>query len=147
ASFREAHFTAALSGPAPLIPAGELGVMPGPVPPIPHGPIGLRATSGGTQAPAAEPWVSGRNGSFRAEPVTPGRIRAIVTHPQYVEAMSDVVTLASDKEAQVEIVLSRGGTLEGRVTDSRGKVVGALVTILATRGSLERTSRTGTDGS
>src|SRR5262249_31626912 len=34
--FREAHFEAMLSGPAPLVPAGELGVMPGPVPPIPH---------------------------------------------------------------------------------------------------------------
>ncbi|MEO6573090.1 MAG: carboxypeptidase-like regulatory domain-containing protein, partial [Polyangiaceae bacterium] len=34
--FREAHFASALAGPAPLISAGELGVVPGPVPPIPR---------------------------------------------------------------------------------------------------------------
>ncbi|HEY8075079.1 MAG TPA: carboxypeptidase regulatory-like domain-containing protein, partial [Labilithrix sp.] len=143
ASFREAHFSSVLAGPAPLIPAGELGVMPGPVPPIPHGTALLPGAPGGK---GAEPWVTGRDGTFRAEPVPPGRVRAYVTHPQYVEAMSEVVTLASDKEAHVEVVLSRGGVLEGRVTDAKGKVGNALVTILATHGSLERTTRTGTDG-
>src|SRR5262249_28020951 len=36
ASFQAAHFAAMLTGPAPLVPAGELGVMPGPVPAIPR---------------------------------------------------------------------------------------------------------------
>ena len=77
-SFREAHFTAQLKGPSPLLPAGELGVMPGPVPAIPHGPaVGL--SFGGSAPPGAsvtsrtvqaDPWVSGRDGTFRATPVT-----------------------------------------------------------------------------
>ena len=151
ASFRDAHFTSALGGPRPLVPAGELGVMPGPVPAIPHGPsLGLSFAGGppaGTPS-AAEPWVSARDGTFRATPIPPGRVRALVRHPQYVEAMSEVVTLVSEQDARVEIVLSRGGSLEGKVVDTRGRAVpGAHVTALATRGSLERGTRTGTDGS
>ena len=45
-SFREAHFAASLAGPRPLVPAGELGVMPGPVPAIPHGPAAGLALAG-----------------------------------------------------------------------------------------------------
>lgn len=161
-SFRESHFTAQLGGPSPLIPAGDLGVMPGPVPPIPRGPAwsasssqglsglgpGPSATSMSVGAGQVEPWVSGRDGTFHATPVTPGRVRAIVHHPQYVEAMSDVVLLESNKDARVDVVLRRGGSLEGRVVDSRGRPVsGAHVTVLATRGALEHMARTGTDGS
>ena len=151
-SFREAHFTAALAGPSPLIPAGQLGVMPGPVPPIPHGPPSSLsfgpARSTAIQNDTPEGWVSGRDGMFTAKPVTPGRVRAYVRHPQYVEAMSEVVSLEPDKEARVEIVLQRGGILEGRVVDPKGRGVGgAHVTVLATKGSLERITRTGTDGS
>jgi hypothetical protein len=153
ASFRDAHFTSALAGPRPLLPAGELGVMPGPVPAIPRGPLAALALAGnplvpGGAPPPDEPWVSARDGTFKAAPIPPGRVRALVRHPQYVEAMSDVVTLVSEKESRVDIVLSRGGTLEGRVVDTRGRPVpGAHVTVLATRGSLERVTRAGTDGS
>ena len=156
-SFRDAHFTAALAGPRPLVLAGELGVMPGPVPAIPHGPAASLALAGvsvmgagGSSARRAtdEPWVSGRDGMFNATPIPPGRVRALVHHPQYVEAMSDVVALFSEKESRVDIVLSRGGSLEGRVVDTRGRpIAGAHVTALATRGSLERVTRSGTDGS
>ena len=150
ASFRDAHFTSALAGPRPLVPAGELGVMPGPVPPIPRGPAAGLALAGGSSTVIApsEPWVSARDGTFKATPIPPGRVRALVRHPQYVESMSEVVTLVSEKDARVEIVLSRGGSLEGRVVDTRGRpVAGAHVTALATRGSLERVTRSGTDGS
>lgn len=153
-AFREAHFTAALAGPTPLIPAGELGVMPGPVPGIPRGPaagLAFAGGAGGVGRPGAapdEPWVSGRDGTFKATPIPPGRVRALVRHPQYVEAMSEIVALASEREAKVDVVLSRGGALEGRVVDARGRpVAGAQVTVLAVRGSLERTTRSGTDGS
>ena len=154
ASFQASHFAAMLGGPTPLVPAGELGVMPGPVPAIPH--EGMRGgpaladdprASGASAAVVAEPWVTGVDGTFRAQPASPGRVRAIVRHPQYVEAQSDIVTLLPGGEASVDVVLHAGGALEGRVVDARDRPVeGARVLVTATRGSLERMTRTASDG-
>ena len=152
--FREAHFDATLHGPTPLIAAGELGVMPGPVPAIPHGFSTApslpqaQAGGGGAMAKPAEPWITRDDGTFRATPASPGRVRALVRHPQYVEAMSEIVTLTSGGEARVEIVMHTGGTLEGRVLDVSGRpVAGARVAIAAARGSMERATKSATDGS
>jgi hypothetical protein len=159
ATFQAAHFEAMLSGPAPLVPAGELGVTPGPVPGIPHQDVGLlvrAASSGGGVAAGgaaadrvapAEPWVTRSDGTFRAAPASPGRIRAVVRHPQYVEAQSDLLSLAPGEEAHVDVVMHAGGSLEGRVLDNRDRPVeGARIVVSALRGSLERTTRTASDG-
>ncbi len=147
--FREAQFDAMLAGPAALVPSGELGVVPGPVPAIPRAgaalPAGAAPSAG---APGGQPWVTREDGTFEASPVTPGRIRAVVRHPQYVEAESDVVTLAPGGEQRVDVTMHAGGSLEGRVLDARDRPVeGARVTVSATRGSLERSTRTASDGS
>ncbi|HVJ14123.1 MAG TPA: carboxypeptidase regulatory-like domain-containing protein [Polyangiaceae bacterium] len=155
-SFRSTHFAWSLSGPVPLIPAGELGVMPGPVPPIPA-PGAAPAPPGRdhSAAPAPddfeiepfEPWVSSSDGSFVARPVTPGRVRALVRHPAYVEGASELVSLAPGGEAEVRVVLLQGGTLEGRVVDDRGDpVADAEIEISAQRGSMVRATLTATDG-
>ncbi|HKQ70737.1 MAG TPA: carboxypeptidase regulatory-like domain-containing protein [Polyangiaceae bacterium] len=147
-AFRSAHFSWALTGPRDLVAAGELGVMKGAIPGIPHAgslPTGLLRGSG--TSPPPEPWVTRDNGSFRAFPVPPGRVRAIVRHAAYVEGISDLVTLAAGGEASVRVVLRGGASLEGRVFDDRHvPVAGARVDIAATRGSLERTSFSGSDG-
>ena len=144
-AFRAAHFSWALTGPRDLVPAGELGVMRGPIPGIPHAgamPAGLLRGHG--TAPPPEPWVTRNDGAFRAFPVPPGRVRAIVHHAAYLEGMSDLVTLASGGEASVHVVLHGGGTLEGRVFDDRHTPVGSVrVDIAAAKGSLERTTFTG----
>ncbi|MCA9631737.1 MAG: carboxypeptidase regulatory-like domain-containing protein [Myxococcales bacterium] len=151
-AFRDAHFAWALAGPSPLIPAGELGVMPGPIPPIPKdwssGSVGMQmpASDQGREADYV-PWVTGLDGRFRAHPVTPGRVRALVRHPAYVEGISDVVTLGPGGEAEVEVVLKAGGTLEGKLVDKAGfGVSGARVDIMALEGTLERTTVTASDG-
>jgi protocatechuate 3,4-dioxygenase beta subunit len=153
ASFQTAHFDAMLGGPAPMVPSGELGVVPGPVPAIPREGAGIGASVPpslgvpGRLAEPAEPWVTLDDGTFRATPASPGRVRAIVHHPQFVEAQSDLVTLTPGGTAHVDIVMHAGGTLEGRVLDARDRPVsGARVFVSATHGSLERTTRTGTDG-
>ncbi|HEV3191707.1 MAG TPA: carboxypeptidase regulatory-like domain-containing protein, partial [Polyangiaceae bacterium] len=134
----------------PLVPAGELGVLPGPVPPIP--PAGLGLAGAGSQPLNArrifaDPWVTRIDGSFRAAPASPGRIRAIVHHPQYVEAQSEVVNLAPGGEAHVEVAMHRGGALEGRVVDARERpVAGARVFVSARAGTFERSTRTASDG-
>lgn len=146
--FRDAHFAWALSGPRALVPSNELGVVPGPVPNIPRA-----ATREG--APPAidarktgrDPWISGRDGTFRAQPVSPGRVRVLVHHPQYVDGMSATVNLASGGEVVADVVLRQGGTLEGRVVDGRGMPVqNARITALGTRGSFERSERAASDG-
>lgn len=149
AEFRADHFEHALAGPAALIPVGELGVMPGPVPDLPRGdvtlspPLGLGAPSAGGGAP----WVTRKDGSFRAEPVTPGRVHAIVRHPDYVEALSEEVTLRPGGEASVRVVMRQGGSLEGRVLEEdRAPIAGARIELSATTGSLERVTYSADDG-
>ena len=163
--FQEAHFAWALTTQVNLIPAGELGVMPGPLPSIPHGrstlgasfglPQPAASTSSGASPPATPdessmapaPWVSDRDGRFRATPVTPGRVRALVRHPAYVEALSEAVTLASGGEAHVKVVLRAGGTIEGRVVDAGGHpVAGARVEAAAAVGSTLRSVVSADDG-
>ncbi len=148
AGFQAAHFDAMLGGPTPLIPAGELGVIPGPVPPIPNASTRGPAQLGVSAAIEAEPWVTRADGTFRATPASPGRVRAIVRHPQYVVGMSDVVALVPGGEAHVDVVLHEGGVLEGRVLDAHDRpVAGARVDVAASRDALDRTTRTASDGS
>ena len=148
-AFRRSHFEWALPGPRPLIPAGELGVMPGPIPPIPRaGAAPADAPSNDTPAPPAEPWVTRFDGTFKAHPVTPGRVRALVRHPAYVEGISDPVALTPGGTGKVKVVLLSGGAIEGRVVDAVGRgVSGARVDLTAVRGTLERTTLTASDGS
>jgi hypothetical protein len=79
--------------------------------------------------------------------VPPGRVHAIVRHPEYVEAISETVTIKSGGEASVHVVLRQGGMLEGRVIEEdRTPVAGARIELAATRGSLERVTYTADDG-
>jgi protocatechuate 3,4-dioxygenase beta subunit len=143
ASFRDEQFERALPGPSALIPAGELGVMAGPIPDLPHDDVLLPSA----RAPAGEPWVTRSGGTFRAEPVTPGRVYAIVRHPEYVEALSETVTIQSGGEARVHVVMRQGGLLEGRTVDEdRRPVAGARIELAATAGSLERVTYSAEDG-
>ncbi len=146
AHFTEAEFTSALGGPRPLVPAGELGVMPGPVPAIPA----VGAPIAGAPPPldpVDEPWVTRSDGTYRASPASPGRVRILVHHPQYVDAVSDTVSLAPGGTVKLDVVMRAGGTLEGQVIDASGKPVdGGRIVLAASRGGLERVTRTATDG-
>ena len=149
-AFTAAHFSASLAGPAPLVPAGELGVMPGPVPPIPHGGASLFPVAQGGPAQSVaegEPWVSARDGTFTLAPITPGRVRVIARHPEFTDVLGDVIAILPGQKAKIDVVMTRGGSLEGRVVDSRGaSVAGAEVTVAATHGSMERNAKTASDG-
>jgi Carboxypeptidase regulatory-like domain/PDZ domain len=152
--FRRSHFSWALAGPPALIAAGELGVMPGPIPPIPGSNAALSAAALDTAAQPLDaedelvPWITSSGGRFRAAPVTPGLVRALVRHPDFVEAVSDAVTLTPGGEASVKVTLLRGGSLEGRVKDERDQPVeGAEVEVLAEHGTFQRATVTASDGS
>ena len=143
--FRRLHFSWAMAAVPRLVPAGELGVMPGPVPPIPRlgqiGPVGSEPTT------STAPWVTGVDGEFRAHPVSPGRVRALVQHPEYVPGTSQPFLLAPGGHAHVRVVLDVGGVLEGRVVDSRGfPVAGARIDVTAAEGTLEQTTMSDQNG-
>jgi hypothetical protein len=144
--FRQEHFDFVAAGPRPLIPMGELGVMPGPVPDLPRDgfvPSGTPPPGGG----GGEPWVTRDDGTFTASPIPPGRVHAIVRHPGYVEGLSETVTIKPGGTAEVHVVLRQGGLLEGRVVDeSRRPIGGARVELAATQGSLERNTFAADDG-
>jgi hypothetical protein len=156
--FRATHFEWSLGGPPALIPAGELGVMPGPVPPIPRSGSFMAAQAAPTDPanapanpapgdPGPAPWVTNAGGEFDARPITPGRVRALVRHPDYVETVSDVVTVASGGDAKVRVVLLRGGSVDGRVVDDRGfPIEGAQVSLIAERGTFDRRVLSERDG-
>ncbi|HXX69600.1 MAG TPA: carboxypeptidase regulatory-like domain-containing protein [Polyangiaceae bacterium] len=150
ARFQAAHFAAMLPGSVPLVSAGELGVVPGPVPSIPRAIASLPKASGSAgEGWSVDPggWVTRSDGTFLLSPASPGRVRVLVHHPQYVDAQSDVVTLAPGGQASVEVTLHEGGVLEGRVLDARDEpVTGARVFVSAVHGTLERSSRTASDG-
>ena len=150
--FQRVHFEWALSGPQPLIPAGELGVVPGPIPPIPGAPgepLPVRPTLP-TLGPelSRESWITSRTGSFRANPVPPGRVRVLVRHPAFVEGASDMVTTVPGATAEVRVVLGSGGSIAGKVVDERGNwIAKARVRATAVQGTLDRTATSADDGS
>ena len=145
--FRDARFELALPGPAPLIPMGELGVMPGPIPDLPRASAATDPSAAGSGKATGDPWVTRGDGTFRCEPVTPGRVHAIVRHPGYVEAMSEAVTIAPGGEARVHVVLRQGGWIEGRVLEEdRTPARGARIELAATHGSMEKVVYAADDG-
>ncbi len=146
AGFREDHFDFALPGAIPLVPAGELGVMPI-VPDIPFAMRGGLVVARSRRT--GRPWVSSRDGSFELHPVTPGRIRVVARHPSFIEGVSGAVELQpGGAKTEVHIVMRRGGVLEGRVLEQdRTPVAGARVEVVAVVGTVERITITADDGS
>jgi hypothetical protein len=143
-AFRDDHFAFALPGATPLIPAGELGVMPI-VPDIPRGYGNTPVVSRSERT--VDSWMSARDGTFRINPVTPGQIRVIARHPSYVEGSTESFELKSGQEIEVTIVLKAGGILEGRVLEhDRTPVAGARIEVSSPTTALGRVTFTADDG-
>src|SRR5262249_40311456 len=143
-AFRAAHFSWTLADPRKLVPAGELGVLPGPLPALPHaGAISASLLRTHGTRPPPQPSVARADGTFRAFPVPPDRVHAIVRHPSYTEGVSEPVSLATGGETHVHVVLRGDGTLERRVLDDQRIPLGGMrVEMAATKDSLERTTMT-----
>jgi protocatechuate 3,4-dioxygenase beta subunit len=156
-AFRASHFAMLERGPTALVAAGDLGMVPGVVPAGPRAMLAPIATA--SAAPSVLPppplagktpsrWVSDRGGMARLAPVTAGRLRVLVQHPEFVETLSDAIALAADGTGKLDVVLNHGGSLEGKVVDSRGQTQQNVVVRMASdRGSREATTMTATDGS
>lgn len=142
---RQDHVALAASGPTPLVPRGELGVMPL----VPGVPLS-RAAEAVTGRPlrGLAPWSSRRDGTFELSPVSPGRVQVLVRHPVYVDALSEPVVLSPGGRAPIELTLRRGGAIEGRVLEGgRHPVAAARVELLSSDGATERLTFSADDGS
>jgi hypothetical protein len=117
--------------PAPLIPLGELGVLPGPLP-LPGG-----AESG---AAPRDAWLSDSSGSFRLDDVPPGRIRVLARHPDFVEAASAELELAPAGEVTLAIALQKGAMLSGHVLEPGGRPVARARLEAQARHGLQQTT-------
>ncbi len=62
------------------------------------------------------------SGAFEAQGVRPGRVDVVVTHPAYVSSRLSAVEVDPEKEPQaLQIVLTRGGRIEGRARRREGR--------------------------
>jgi hypothetical protein len=127
-----------------FIPRGELGVTTGPIPPIPP-PGAQLATRQAAIDPAAfiaepEPlpqdarhaaiWSTGSDGRFRIAGLPKGKVVVLATAPNLAEGRSRTIAIDVGRTVDgVDIVLTAGTRLAGKVTDQHGTpVVGAEVT-------------------
>lgn len=115
---------------APLIPLGELGVLPGPLP-VPGGALGSAGKS---------PWASDASGNFLLEDVPPGHIRVLARHADFVEATSAEQELAPAGEITLTLQLTRGAALSGHVTEPGGRPLARARLEAQGRHSLQQTS-------
>lgn len=133
-------------GPTPLVPRGELGVMPV-VPGVPLASAPASSVLDARARASVVPWVSGRDGAFELHPVSPGRVQLLARHPLYVDTLSAPVVLRSGEKGTLDVVLRRGGSLDGRVVDRAGRpIAAARLELLSSDGATERISFSADDG-
>lgn len=76
--------------------------------------------------------TTGADGRYRLIGVDAGRVVVTATHRDYVPARSSAVETALGATASVDLVLSKGGGIRGRVTDRWARpVVGSLVVAMS----------------
>jgi len=132
-----------------FVPRGELGVLLGPIPPIPPpGAIPARPASiidptGAGVAMVGEPapieveadkasiWTTGPDGRYRIRGLAKAKLSVLAVAGGYAEARSREVAISPGQHlAGVDIVLSVGTYLVGRVADPRGApIAGAQITV------------------
>ena len=137
--------TPSFAGDPQLLARGELGVLVGPIPPIPPpGAQGARAAAvvdGASANLTGEPppiavdpsrasiWVTGSDGRYRIRGLGKTRVTVLALAPGLAEARSKPVAVdAGQVIANVDIVITAGTMLVGKVTDQHGTpVIGAEV--------------------
>jgi protocatechuate 3,4-dioxygenase beta subunit len=136
--------SAALSSDPQLVQRGELGIMVGPIPPIP--PPGAQVARAAVTDPtfavlASEPpplpvdpsrasiWKTGPDGRFRIRGIPKSKVAALAVAPGFAEGRSKTVTVDLGQViTDVNVILSPGTMIVGRVTDQRrAPVAGAQI--------------------
>ena len=137
--------TSAFAADPQFVPRGELGVLLGPIPPIPPpGASGARpaaiidlsiASLAGEPPPlAVDPakasiWITDGEGRYRIRGLSKSKLHVLAVASGYAEARSRQVTIAAGELVKdVDITLSAGTFVFGKVSDPRGAaVIGAQI--------------------
>ena len=78
-----------------------------------------------------------KNGDFRIEDLFPALYRINATHPDFLRQKPEVVRVTAAAETEINIVLARGGTVEGVVINTEEEPVkGANIYIMKPSGTL-----------
>jgi hypothetical protein len=102
-----------------LDPVGELGVLRGPLPYPPVTPVEA-------SAPVAKPFITDADGAFRVTGVPAGKLVVVASHPDFARGESLPLAIVAGAQVTVNVVLSRGATVRGRVVDERGAPLSAV---------------------
>jgi hypothetical protein len=135
-----------------FIARGELGVMVGPIPPIPlpgaqvAQPAVLVDATGLAGEPPPLPvdparasiWTTGMDGRYRIRGLAKGKVTVLAQAPGFAEARSKSVAIAQGEVvSNIDIVLTAGTMIAGKVTDQHGApVVGASLALQPEVGAL-----------
>jgi carboxypeptidase family protein len=146
-----ATVAAANGGDPDLLPRGELGVTVGPIPPIPPAgaqvarPASIDTSAAGGNVLVGEPpplaatdparasiWVTGPDGRYRIRGAPRGKATVLALASGYAEGRSKQVTIELGQTiTKIDIVLTVGTMIAGRVLDGRGApVAGAQVSVV-----------------
>jgi hypothetical protein len=90
--------------------------------------------------------VSDLDGNYRVDDVPPGKLRLLARHPDFVESSSEAVTLESGGAVKLDLVLSSGATLAGRLLDELGRPVPRARIDAVSRQAALASALTGFDG-
>jgi len=128
------------AGDPELIPRGELGVMVGPIPPLPPPGAAVARTAivvdatgvglAGEPAPLpvdparASLWTTGPDGRYRITGLAKGKHTIVATAAGFAEGRSKATAVeGSQLVTGIDVVLSAGTFLVGRVTDQHGRPI------------------------
>jgi protocatechuate 3,4-dioxygenase beta subunit len=138
---------AGIQPPTALPPAGDnLGVTLGAVPPVPL--FAPPASAGDSSAPPSAAFVSDATGHFHIEGVPAGRVQLVGRHAGFAAGRSPVRAVRAGQQIDdLSVVISRGGTLLGKLVDGRGfGVAGVRVQIELPGEPSPRVTLSGEDG-
>ncbi|MGH2898446.1 MAG: carboxypeptidase-like regulatory domain-containing protein, partial [Solirubrobacteraceae bacterium] len=139
----------ALDSDPQFVARGELGVLVGPIPPIPPPGAHVAQTAvavdpslaGEPASLAVEPdrasiWVTGADGVYRIRGLASSKVTVLASAAGFAEGRSRQVAIEPRQIAsRVDIVLTPGTLIAGKVTDQHGApVVGAQVTATSVGG-------------
>ncbi|MBN1654127.1 MAG: carboxypeptidase regulatory-like domain-containing protein [Deltaproteobacteria bacterium] len=153
--FQTSLFENQIRGPLPLSPSNQqlsadnLGVTAGVVPMIPPRDLDETAKTSKAKGDIESGFATDPQGRFQIKDIPPGTVQVIARHRDFAPATSKPLKVASGStRGDLTLVLSEGGSVEGKVVDDKGASVGLVrIELSAANEPFPRTALSSEDGS